>query len=520
MGLLDYFLPSRTSAGTLDAHKELLTRALQASYDAAQGKRRLAGWRPSSAGPVQRVASSLPAVRQRSRDLARNNLVSRAAIDRWVSTLVGSGISPKPLVDDAVMRKKLITLWEDWAECCDFDGQTDYYGLQTLVTRSMLEGAEALIKLVPRKTRSGISLQLQVLEGEHLSHKNTPAPNGNRVIDGIELNAVGQRVAYWLYPQHPGDWLMRHHVSMEPVRVPASQIVHVFEAQSPGQLRGMPLQAPGMVKLKGLDEFDDATLERQKLANLFMAFITRPPADAEAASAQLDLLLQAIKQLQPGQEQMAADMVAVWRNQTQAGGMVGLEPGIAQELLPGESVEFSNPPGVGSDYDPFTRQQHHQIAAGFGVPYAVMMYDFTAENDRTVRVSLNEFRRHAQQRQRNVLIPTLCRAVREAWFDAAVLAGLIPSDPALRATRWTPQGFAYIHPVQDVEASVRAIANGLTSRSEALLERGLDADLVDEEVAQDNEREHRLGLKFAYHNQSQIAPQAGDANKSQTDDNS
>ena len=53
-----------------------------------------------------------------------------------------------------------------------------------------------------------------------------------------------------------------------------------------------------------------------------------------------------------------------------------------------------------------------------------------------------------------------------------------------------------------------------------LLERGLDADLVDEEVAQDNEREHRLGLKFAYHNQSQIAPQAGDANKSQTDDNS
>ena len=518
MGWLDRFLPSRQRTDSLEANKALLTQAVRASYDAAQSRRRLSGWRPGNAGPVQRVASNLPVVRQRSRDLARNNLVSRAAIDRWVSTLVGSGISPKPLIEDAALRKRLITLWEDWVECCDFDGHTDYYGLQTLATRSMLEGAEAFIKLVPKATRSGVRLQLQVLEGEHLSHKNTPAPNGNRVVDGIELNAAGQRVAYWMYAQHPGDRLINRSVSFEPVRVPASQIVHVFEAQSPGQLRGMPMQAPGMVKLKGLDEFDDATLERQKLANLFMAFITRPPADAEAASAQFDLLLQAIKQLQPGQEQMAADMVAAWRNQTQSGGMVGLEPGIAQELLPGEHVEFSNPPGVGSDYDPFTRQQQHQIAAGFGVPYAVMMYDFAQENDRTVRVSLNEFRRHAQQRQRNVLIPTLCRAVREAWFDAAVLAGLLPPDPALRATRWTPQGFAYIHPVQDVEASIRAMANGLTSRSEALLERGLDADLVDEEIAQDNERERRLGLQFAYHNQAQIAPQAGALNERQTDD--
>lgn len=517
MGWLDRFMPGARQQSTLEQHKATLLQAVRASYDAAQSKRRLFGWRPGSAGPRQRVAGSLPVVRQRSRDLARNNLISRAATDRWVSTLIGTGISPKPLIEDADQRKRVIDLWEAWSDGCDFDGQTDYYGLQTLATRSMMEGGEVLVKLVPARTPSGIRLQLQVLEGEYLSHKNGLAPNGNRIVDGIELGRDGKRVAYWMFQQHPGDWALQGATTnMEPVRVPAPQVVHVFEPQSPGQMRGMPPQAPGMVKLKSLDEFDDATLERQKLANLFLGFITRPPADVDAANAQFELLLQSIKQLEPGQEQMAADMVAAWRSQVQQGGTVGMEPGVLQEMYPGEEVTFSTPPGAGREYDDFSRQQQHQLAAGFGVPYAVLMYDFADENDRTVRVSLNEFRRHAQQRLRNVLVPTLCRAVREAWFDAAVLAGVLPADRRLRATRWTPQGFAYIHPVQDVDSTLRAIAGGLTSRSEALLERGYDADLVDEEIAQDRARERRLGLIFEQSATAQIAPQASDANDSNT----
>ena len=481
-------------ATKVEEHKAVLLHAIRAAYDAAQSQRRLTSWQPSTLGPQRRVAAGHRIVRSRSRDLARNNLTARAAFDRWVSTLIGSGIAAKPLCADAALRRQLVTMWESWSDACDYDGQTDYYGLQSLAVRSMLEGGEMLLRLVPSRA-AGIELQLQALEGEHLSYKSEPRLTaGGKIIDGVEFDAQGRRAAYWVHPQHPGD---NAGADNEPRRIPAAQIIHLFEGLAPGQVRGVPNQATTMIKQRDLEEFDDATLQRQKLANLFVGFITRPPPDQSMADDQFAQLLSAISRLTPGDESLASEMVNAWRGSLQSGGITGLEPGIVEEMLPGEDLKFSTPPGVSSEYDKYMREQRQQIGAGLGIPYSVLMFDFRGENDRTVRVALNEFRRHARQRINNTLVPQICRRVREAWFDAAILAGVLPTDvPDMRATRWTPDAHAYIHPVQDVTARAMEIKHGLASRSGALLDRGIDADLLDEEIAQDHERERRLGLRF------------------------
>lgn len=492
---------------SLDQLKRELQGAVRAAYDASRSQRRLSSWQPSNLGPQRRVAAGHRIVRSRARDLARNNLTARAALDRWVSTLIGSGIAAKPLCADPALRRRLITLWEAWSDVCDFDGQTDYYGLQSLATRSMLEGGEILVRLVPARA-AGVDLQLQLLEGEHLSYKTESSiANGGRIVDGVEFDAKGRRAAYWVHPQHPGD---STGADNEPRRIPAAQIIHLFEPLSPGQVRGVPNQVTTMIKQRDLEEFDDATLQRQKLANLFVGFITRPPPDQSMADDQFAQLLSAISRLTPGDESLAAEMVNAWRGSLQSGGITGLEPGIVEEMLPGEDMKFSDPPGVGSEYDKYMREQRQQIGAGLGIPYSVLMFDFRGENDRTVRVALNEFRRHARQRINNTLVPQICRRVREAWFDAAILAGLLPTNvPDMRATRWTPDAHAYIHPVQDVTARALEIKHGLASRSGALLDRGIDADLLDEEIAQDREREERLGLRFgAAADDEEVSPQA------------
>ncbi|WP_269497247.1 phage portal protein [Castellaniella sp. S9] len=444
--------------------------SIPTAHEAAGTGRRLRLWRPMDTSP-RLEHRRLGLLRARSRDACRNNPIARAGIDRLTSDIVGEGVSPKPLADDESMRVKIIDAWEAWSDECDMDGQTDFYGLQTMAIRAMLESGEVLALLEPDEA-TGIPLKIRLLESDHLPFKNETLKNGGRIIDGIELNARGQRVAYWLHPNHPGDSSLSNN---EPKRIPADRVLHLFESTRPGQLRGVPVLSPVLVRLKDIDEFDDAQIVRQKIANLFVGFITRPAPEL-------------------GMEEMGQDGKPLPEDRTE---LPALEfaPGVLQELGPGERVEFSEPPGTTTGYRDFTTAQLHIIAAALGMPYPFLTGDYSDVNDRVMRVAINEYKRRAMALIHNVLVPQFCRPIRNAWVDAAVLAGALPTGrPDLKSTRWTPNAWAYIHPVQDIQADVLAINNKLMSRSEAILKRGYDAEMIDREIANDLAREKALGL--------------------------
>src|SRR5690606_15779858 len=132
----------------------------------------------------------------------------------------------------------------------------------------------------------------------------------------------------------------------------------------------------------------------------------------------------------------------------------------------------SDPPSAGDTYVDFMRQQLMASAAGIELPYELLTGDMADISDRVLRVLLNEFRRRIEQLQFGVYVFQLCRPVRAAWLDAAWLAGAIqlPDYQAKRRdylrTRWVPQGWAYMHPVQDVQGKLLEIKGGLASRSE------------------------------------------------------
>lgn len=56
-------------------------------------------------------------------------------------------ISPKPVIESESPRMRLIDQWKAWSAECDVDGQTDFYDLQTLALRAMLESGECLAAL-------------------------------------------------------------------------------------------------------------------------------------------------------------------------------------------------------------------------------------------------------------------------------------------------------------------------------------------------------------------------------------
>ncbi|WP_257835029.1 phage portal protein [Burkholderia glumae] len=465
------------------------TRLKAAAYESASNVgARAKSWRVSSAGPNTAAVQNLPLLRARARDAIRNDPWAKTAIQRLVSNTIGTGIQAHPQHPNDRVRKIQKQLWEDSGAEIDADDVSDIGGVQTLAARSFFSDGEVLVRRRMRGREDGLAvpMQIQLLEGDLLPMEKNELVHGGEIVNGVEFDDDGRRVAYHLLRRHPGEYGRSSMASMQTVRVPAAEIAHVFLALRPGQVRGVPELSTVLLRLKSLDNFDDAVLFRQEVSNLFAGFITKPPTEPDLPSDPIT----------GGAPKYDVDGFSP---------IVSLEPGSMQELSPGEDVKFAAPPGAGADYAPFMRQQLMAAAASVCMPYEVLTGDLRDISDRVLRVILNEFRRSIEQVQWNVFIHQFCRKVWRWWVDACALSGAMSMPDYHRnrrdylRVRWVPQGWPYIHPVQDVTATQMEIRSGLTSRSSAVLARGDDPEQVDNENATDRDREQRLGLQYDTH---------------------
>jgi capsid protein len=100
------------------------------------------------------------------------------------------------------------------------------------------------------------------------------------------------------------------------------------------------------------------------------------------------------------------------------------------------------------------------------------------------------------------MVYQLCRPVYARWMDAAVLSGALalPGYEANRArllaADWLPTKWDWVDPLKDANAEITQIEAGLKSRTQAIAERGYDAEQVDREIAAERARERALGLDF------------------------
>lgn len=448
-------------------------------YQAGSQARRTHGWYAPTTS-ANALLGTLTTLRDRSRAATRNNGYAKGAIEHLVTNVVGTGIKPLSEAPDPAVRAAIHRTWLLWTDQCDADGQLDFYGLQTQAVRAWFEGGDAFTRLRSRLPGDGlvVPLQLQVLEPELCPHSYENW--GQRIRAGIEFSAIGRRVAYYFHPSRPEQ---DDFDATRLVRVLADNVVHLYDPLRPGQLRGLPLLTQALVALHELSKYADAVLLRQQIGNLFAMFVTRPNAGGELESLH-PLTGEALSTSGDGQS------------------FLSLEPGLVQELAAGEDVKFSDPPDA-HGYADFMRQKLYEVAAATGVPYEVLTGDMSKVNDRTVRVILHEFRRRIQGWQHQILVFQFCRKVWRAWMDAAWLAGALPlpadyitnPEPWL-AVKWIPQGWPYLHPLQDVQAAEQAVRDGFRSRSQVVSEQGEDAEVIDAEQAADNARADELGLRY------------------------
>lgn len=450
--------------------------AMIGGFEGGLSARRLKTFAASRAHVNTLIQAAGADMTARARYLIRNNGYAANAVESWAGNAVGTGIKPSSGISDAPLKDRVQRLWLRWTDESDAEGLTDFYGQQRRAARELFIAGEVFFRVRPRRPEDGLSvpLQLQMLPAEMLPlNHNQLLENGHRIRQGIEFDRIGRRVAYHFLRRHPGD-ITDPGLAGETVRVPAESVLHIVDPMDAGQLRGVSRFSPALVKLFLLDQYDDAELDRKKVAAMFVGFVRRPERDFDNG------------------------------NETDDRGepLLPLEPGQLQTLDDGEDITFSTPADVGGNYESFQYRTLLQVAAALGLPYANLSADMLKANYSNTRAALLEFRRRIEAFQHSVLVFQLCRAVWARWMGTAVLSGQLDLlDYEQRRAdyldcSWLPPRWDWVDPLKDIRAEINAIEAGLKSRTQAIAERGFDAAMVDAEIAGDHRREDSLGLSF------------------------
>lgn len=438
-------------------------------FDAAGGGRR---WSANpSAGPINpEVLGAAPAIRRRASYYHRNNPWLASGVEALVSNLVGSGIKPVSKHPDPAVRQAIQGAFARWTTLADADNTLDFYGLQAVAVREMIVSGEAFAHLLTPDAAPGVPLTVRLIDAELVDVARTfDLGGGAMVVGGVEFDATGRRVAYYVSQRRPTDLFA---TTLPAIRTPAADVAHLFSPLGIGQVRGVSWAAPILLRLQELDELEDAQLMRQKIAAMFAAFVTDPNADPS---------------VNPFDQE--------------TGTIPTLEPGITQMLPPGMDVKFAQPSDAGAGV-PFIKSQLRAIAAGMGIPDFLMTGDLSEANYSSLRSGLVQFRRRVEALQYGIIIHQFCRPIWERFVTLAVLSGTIeaPDFEAnaadYLAAEWYPPAQLWVDPLKDLEAEALAVASGFKSRRQVVAAQGYDVEVLDAEIASDKAREAAMGLQF------------------------
>ena len=429
-----------------------LTGGTPMAFDAAAPGRQLLTWRPpvASFGSLRQPVSVLA----RARDAYRNNPRARRAVEATVAGAVSTGIRPILETADLARKRRTHEAFLRWTDQCDFEGRRDFYGFEADVLRGVLVDGEALVVMSPNG-QGAVPLELQLLAPEFL---DTSRDVPGKIDSGIEYDAEGRRVAYYLFPKHPADI-----PEMLSRRVPASNVLHIFAPPAAGVPRGVSWLAPALTALHGIQTFDEAELTRARTASLFAGFVRTADGSNPLTNSQGDLVL---------------------------------EPGSISKLGPSEEITFAQPPESKS-YEQFIRTQLRAIASALSMPYELLASDVSQITFASGRSALISWKRWLEMIQHHLLVHQCCRPIWDLWVRYALMAGVLDGDlEDYRRVRWIAPPLPMLDSRAEVLASMQAIRAGLLSRTEAVAQTGLDAEQLEAEIAAENRRADNLGLIF------------------------
>jgi len=190
----------------------------------------------------------------------RNNVgLVRRLVNGTARYSVGGGIIPRSTTTDETWNKLSDAWFDNWAsnkKVCDIEGRHNFWAMQRQCARGVVGDGEMFTQLIgnmegthPDDTVLGTP-QLQNYESHEIADSSSKPDD---TVDGLVLNKYNKATAYRVIVDQSGNY----------VDIPAEAMVHAYDPERIGQLRGITWLYHGVNSL--IDIMDLGALEKQSV---------------------------------------------------------------------------------------------------------------------------------------------------------------------------------------------------------------------------------------------------------------
>lgn len=468
-------------------------------FSAAQSTRLTGGWNSRNISANADLYRALDSLRGRSRDLCNNNDYAKRFLGMVAANVVGgtgvglqARIYDAPEQPDELANNAVESAWAAWCArgVCDVTGRLSMRDLQVLVIKAVARDGEAMVRKVRGTSAANpFGFALQVLDIDRLDTKLVRAADRglNEIKMGVEINAFGRAVAYWMRPYHPGElFLVDSAITGSHVRVPADEILHVYQADRPEALRGIPWMHSAMIRLNHLGAYEEAAVIAARVGAAKMGFFTTPDGE-------------------PPKDGEDADEVP----------FTEVEPGAFGSLPSGTEFTPFNPDYPHQMYADFVKANLRGISSGMGVAYHALANDLTSVSFSSIRSGTLEERDQWMAIQ-EWFIEAFLEPVYREWLQSALAFGQVrlPNGSALSVTKldkfsahiWQPRRWQWVDPKNDMEANLIAVQEGFKTRTQVCAELGVDFEDVLAQLKREQDKAKALGVELGGPKPAPVAP--------------
>ena len=428
----------------------------QRNYTGAGSGRLLSGFLGGSTSADKEIRPALRKLRDRCRQLSRNEPIATKALQIYRTQVVGDkglhlqvrarNVPRKGEIKgdlDMVGNDILERLWKEWIQkgICEITNKHSWIDCQQLVIEGLIRDGEVLVKHI-RNADNKFGYAVQFLEPDYLDEEyNQVLDNGSRVMMGVELDRFNRPVAYYLHSgaTHPYD---DYGKQTGRIRVPASDLLHIYRPDRAQQTRGVSFFAPVLDKIHQLNGY----------------------AEAELVSARLGASRSLYLKTQDGVGYAGDDFDG------EAPIMDAGEPGGITQLPAGVDIVSPSMDHPNSAFESFHKAMLRTIASGLGLDYVTLSSNLESVSYSSIRSGTIESRDNYRMHQR-FLIEHFAMPVFREWLNIGMTSGAIPF-PIERYNKFAnsaifrPRGYTWIDPAKEVRASIEGLQNGFMTFSD------------------------------------------------------
>lgn len=443
-----------------------------------------------------------------ARDMRRNDVIFKPAINKYRSNIIQNGFTLDPQTGDEKLDADLKARWIDWstdARQCDMMGEMAFVDMEEKTLESCaVDGDIFALPLIDGS--------LQMLESERCrTPKNVRKSRDGNIVHGIKMDHLRRRLQYWFTKDEidPSKSISKIG-DMDRVDAFAApnpnapnwdregqrgqrQVLHIIDPERFTQTRGVTIFAPTFDTASGIEDINFSTIIRHQIASIFAVIREREVQfDARGDGGQMGA--QSTEAQGDGSKRLIEEVA----------------PGMEIKSLPGEKVKLDAPRVPAPEFFEHVKFLLQLFGNHLSLPLVMLLMDASETNFSGWRGAIQqahmEFRRVQQWMARRFHRPVYMWKVRQwALEDTHFRTAAERLDIAIFRHNWQAPRWTSIQPLVDATAHDMRLRTQQTSPRRGAAELGLDHRVVIDETIADN----RLTLMGAIDAAEDIRQQTG-----------